>query len=114
MNMTTRKKSILPICTEGADVAFRSHEKQVMQGIIGAFDFEASLRPISRKENAEKYNCANCSNGGDIKLCTHNTTDCHHQIPTSYSIMLFDKSGQIIYTKTESDEQNVMEFFLRR
>ena len=85
-----------------------------MQGIIGACDFEASLRPVSRKENAEKYNCANCNNGGDIKLCTHNTTDCHHQIPTSYSFMLCDKLGQIIYTKTESDEQNVMEIFLRR
>ena len=98
---------------EGTDVAFRSHEKQVMQGIIGACDFEASLRPISRKENAEKYNCANCNNEGNIKLCTHNTTDCHHQIPTSYSFMLCDKSGQIIYSKTESDEQNVMEIFFK-
>ena len=28
--------------------------------------------------------------------------------------MLCDKSGQIIYTKTESDEQNVMEFFFKK
>ena len=39
--------------------------------------------------------------------------DCHHQIPTSYSFMLCDKLGQIIYTKTESDEQNVMEIFFK-
>ena len=68
---------------EGAVVAFRSHEKQVLQSVIGACDFEASLKPINRKENAEKYNCTNCSNGGDLKLCTHNTTDYHHQLPTS-------------------------------
>ena len=98
---------------EGSMIEFKSHSKREFQAIFGTCDFEASVVPISRKQNAIKYNCANCHAEGDKKYCMHNTTDCHHQIPTTYSLCLVDKLGTILYEKTESHEANVMELFFK-
>ncbi len=95
----------------GATVAFKSFEKQVLQPIFGCCDFEASLKPVTRKENADKYNCKNCEINGDEKYCDHKTATLNHQIPTTYCIALFDNESNIIFEKTESDEVNVMKKF---
>ena len=95
----------------GSQVKFKAFDKQVLQGIIGACDFEASLIPVTRDENAIRYNCGNCRVYGDVKDCTHNTTDIHKQVPTTYSIMLMDRNKKIIFEKTESEEGDVLENF---
>lgn len=96
---------------EGATVEFRAFGKQVLQPIFGCCDFEATLKPVTREENALRYNCQNCKNRGDEKLCTHKTTTLHHQIPTTYCIVLLDIHNRIIFEKTESDRNNVMKKF---
>lgn len=92
---------------------FRAYEKQIAQPMVGFADFEASLVPISRKDNADRYNCDNCKNEGDIALCTHSTSEVHHQIATSYSITIIDEKGVMMYEKTESDLNNVIEKFFK-
>lgn len=96
---------------DNTTVRFSSFEKQTLQPIFGACDFEASLVPVSRKENGVKHNCKNCEINGPISLCRHKTHDIHEQIPTTYCITLIDKTGKIIFEKTESDYINVMEKF---
>ncbi len=96
---------------EGAVVQFSAYEKQVLQPIFGCCDFEASLKPVTREENAIRYNCNNCEKNGDEKLCSHNTTTLHHQIPTTYCILLVDSENKIIFEKTESDDTNVIRKF---
>ena len=96
---------------KGAVVEFRAFTKLVLQPIFGCCDFEASLKPVTRAENAVKYNCLNCKNGGDERLCTHKTATVHHQIPTTYCIALLDINNRIIFEKTESDQTNVMKKF---
>ena len=96
---------------QGDVVKFRAFTKQVLQPIFGCCDFEASLKPVTRAENAVRYDCLNCKNEGDEKLCTHKTTTIHHQIPTTYCIVLIDINNRIIFEKTESDQNNVMEKF---
>ena len=86
---------------KGAVVEFRAFTKQVLQPIFGCCDFEASLKPVTRAENAVRYNCLNCKNGGDKRLCTHNTATVHHQILTTYCIVLLDTDNRIIFEKTE-------------
>ena len=95
----------------GDSVSFQSHEKKILQPIIGACDFEASLEPVSRIENAVTYNCTNCAENGPVDQCNHNTINLNHQVPTTYSIILLDKLGKIIFEKTESEEKNVMKKF---
>jgi hypothetical protein len=99
--------------SEQDSVCFEHHEKQTLQPIYGACDFEASLIPINRQENGVKYNCQNCLEGGDVSLCSHKTINIHEQIPTTYSIALLDKRGKILFEKTESDHFNVMEIFFK-
>ena len=96
---------------EGAAVEFKAYNKQVLQPIFGCCDFEASLKPTTRKENADNYNCQNCKKGGNEALCTHKTTTLNHQIPTTYCIVLLDNEKNIIFEKTESDNVNVMKKF---
>ena len=96
---------------KGAVVEFRVFPKPDLQPVFGCCDFEASLKPVTRKENAVRYNCLNCKNGGDKSLCTNKTATVHHQIPTTYCIVLLDINNRIIFEKTESDETYVMKFF---
>ena len=92
---------------EGSTIEFKSHSKREFQAIFGTCDFEASVVPVSRKQNAVKYNCANCYAEGDKKYCIHNTTDCHQQIPTSYSLCLVDKLGTI-YMKRQNRTRQML------
>ena len=96
---------------KGAVVQFRAFTKQVLQPIFGCCNFEASLKPVTRTENAVRYNCLNCENGGDERLCTHKTATVHHQIPTMYFIVLLDIGNCIIFEKTKSNQTNVMKKF---
>lgn len=98
---------------ENTTVSFRSFEKQTLQPIFGACDFEASLVPVSREENAKKYKCNNCEIKGPHENCKHKTFEYNEQVPTTYSIILLDKNGKLIFEKTESDFSNVMEKFFK-
>ena len=96
---------------EGDVVEFTHFDKQVLQPVFGCCDFEASLVPVTREENGFHFNCENCVKGGPLAECSHKSTLVHHQIPTTYSILLVDKFGEILFEKTESKENNVMECF---
>ena len=87
-------------------VKFESHSKRVTQPIIGVLDFESSLRRVSREENATRFNCEACASGEEE--CSHQTTNIHLQEPTTYSLVLADIYGEIVFEKTESDEENLM------
>ena len=92
----------------GDQVQFKAHDKRILQGIIGFCDFESSLVPVSRMENAVRFKCVNCFEKGNPENCAHRTTNIHHQKPTTYSIILVDLEGKIIFERTESDEENLM------
>ena len=95
----------------GSEEKFTSYDKQVLQPFFGVCDFEASLEPVTRIENGLKYTCVNCVNNGPESKCTHATKDIHHQVPTTYCIMIMNMKGEIIFERTESKEDNVMEEF---
>ena len=98
---------------DDSTLSFYGFDKQFLQPLFGCCDFEASLVPVTRQDNAVRYNCQNCADGGNTVLCKHQTTTVHHQIPTTYSICIVDRDGKLLFEKTESDHINVMEkFFL--
>lgn len=96
----------------GSKEQFKAFSKTVQQPIFGVLDFESSLIPVSRVENAIKFNCLVCANDEDPKKCQHATTNIHHQVPTTYSMLFVDLEGKIIYQKTDSCQRNVMPQFM--
>ena len=92
-------------------VEFKANEKTVLQAITGFCDFECSLQPVTSEENAVKYRCDNCAASDDPSQCSHTVKDIHKQLPTTYSIYFTDKSGKILYSKTKSQEGDVMQDF---
>ena len=92
---------------------FTSLSKKVLQPIIGVLDFESSLVPVSRAENAEKYECASCAEEGPTADCTHNTHDIHRQVPSTYCLIIADVKGKILYQRVESmdEEEDLMADF---
>ena len=96
---------------ENSEVKFTATSKTVLQPIIGVLDFESSLQKVSRLDNAVKYGCTACLYDEDEESCTHNTSDVHYQIPSTYSITFADMNGKILYSKTESSDTNLMQLF---
>ena len=95
----------------GEEVRFGSYEKTVMEPIFGVVDFEACMKPKTRLESAIQHNCLACANNEDEINCTHATRDIHEQVPTTYSMVFADEYGDIIFSETESDDENVMTKF---
>lgn len=96
---------------KGEQTKFEAFDKTIPQPIFGVLDFESSLEPISRAETAVAYTCLNCLEEGPVEQCQHSTTEVHRQIPTTYSIMFTDLHGDILFSKTESDQDRLMEKF---
>ena len=96
---------------EGAVVEFSHHDKQVLHPVFGCCDFEAALVPVTQNENSVHFNCDVCAQSGgedNSKKCPHKTTLLHHQVPTTYCILIVDKFGEILFEKTESGNTNVL------
>ena len=96
---------------QGDHVRFEPKLKTVLRGIIGFADFESSLRPITREENGQKYNCHSCLHNGPTTECSHSTADIHEQIPSTYSIVLIDMYNKVIFKKTHSSDSDLLRHF---
>ena len=99
--------------TQQGQEHFTSLSKTVLQPIIGVLDFESSLVPVSRAENAEKYECPSCAEEGPTADCTHNTHDIHHQVPSTYCLIIADVRGEVLFQRVESmdEEEDLMADF---
>lgn len=96
---------------KGEQSKFESFDKMIPQPIFGVLDFESSLEPISRAETAVEYACVNCADEGPVQNCTHATTEVHRQIPTTYCMMFADLNGEILFSRTESSQDELMAKF---
>ena len=94
----------------GTKREFSSPNKQILQPIIGFLDFEACLSPFSQnechlcKKLAEKRN-------KPVKKCTHKTKLVSEHIPTTYSLLLLDYKGKIIFSETHTSADIMADFY---
>jgi len=103
-------RTIIP--EPGQKLDFNHNLKSVLRGIVGFADFESSLKPVSRHENGVRLNCQSCLEDGPVEECEHSTTDIHKQVATTYSLLLIDSRGDILFQRTVSSDDDVMEEFL--
>jgi hypothetical protein len=96
---------------QGLFERFDSFPRMVDQVIFGVLDFESSLVPVTRLENALRFSCVNCANGLDSSKCTHATLDIHRQIPTTFSLLFVDVFGKVLQHTTMSMDDGVMDIF---
>lgn len=80
---------------KGTKLKFKHYEKQFKSPVFGCCDFEAKLiQPTV-----------------DCKQDTESSTVLNKQVPVSYSLAIFDWTGEILYQKTEASENNCMDLF---
>ena len=108
---STVSNQILEYPDAGTKESFTSHEKKIPQPIFAVLDFESSLIPVSRMENAIKFDCSSCARGDSLTDCNHATLNIHTHVPTTFSILFVDVHGEILHQSTESSANNLMKKF---
>jgi hypothetical protein len=86
-------------------VQFEHERFEVKLPLIGYCDFEACL---PRKAAGVCHLCAALARPG---VCGHKSNIVSEHVPVTYSVMFVDCRGRIIFQRTESDDENVMQKF---
>ena len=90
-----------------------SARRQCKVPYIGFLDFEAKMEKVTCEENYKRNNCENCREGGPVRRCNHSEREIHIQSPMTYSFYIFGSNGKMLYEKTFSSDNGVMEDFFK-
>ena len=92
---------------------FDSYEKQAKAPYICFADFEAKMKFPTDAENGTVYNCDNCARGGPMRHCSHSERVIAEQIPMTFTFLCFTSEGKLIFKRTFSSDEGVMNEFFR-
>lgn len=102
---TKNKPQAVKIPKEGSVIKFKNHINKFQSYFVGFFDFESC-------HVKQKYECDKC-----LKVDEFDSTLCHHQTlvkaiqePITYSYLILDRKGEIVFKNTYTGENCVIEF----
>lgn len=85
--------------------------KQYKSEYLVFADFEAKMDPVTNEQNYSRHKCDNCRGGGQVRHCNHAERELMYQDPMTYSVMVFTTNGQLIFSRTESHDEQCMDLF---
>ena len=86
-------------------------QKTVKSAYIGFCDFEAKMSGVDDQVNGADYDCENCKIGGPVRHCQHSERTKALQEPMTYSFVLLDSDGKLIFKETYSSDTDCMSKF---
>lgn len=99
---------------KGDKVVFDSTtRRQCKAAYIGFLDFEAKMTTVTNEQNFKRTKCENCRDGGPVRHCNHSERELSYQDPMTYSFYVFSSGGKLLFQKTYSSDQDVMEDFFK-
>jgi len=99
------KPQAVKIPEAGSTIQFKNHLNKFQSHFIGFFDFESCHRK-------QEFECSKCEmvSEGDNTACHHQTLTKAVQEPITYSYLIMDKAGSIVYNNTYTGRDCVKRF----
>jgi len=104
-NCIKNKPQAIGIPQPGDVIKFENFAKQFESYFVGFFDFES-------KHVKEKYECAKCKkvDEEDATICPHKTFVKAVQVPITYSYIILDKYGKVVFHNTYTGKHCAKKF----